>query len=69
MADEFQIKRETVSLTLRRQSDAIRHRSLGPEQVAKASQLYGGGLSLLRVAQVLGVSRGAVSNALPAGSS
>jgi hypothetical protein len=33
---------------------AIRHRSLGPEQVALASELYDEGLSLVRVAERLG---------------
>ena len=43
---------------------AIRHRSLGPDQLAEASKLYSQGLSLVRVAEALGVTRGAVSNAL-----
>lgn len=64
LADEFRINRETASLLLRRQGVAIRHRSLGPEQVAQASKLYVDGLSLARVADAMGVIRGAVNNAL-----
>jgi predicted DNA-binding protein YlxM (UPF0122 family) len=45
---------------------AIRHRSLGAEQVARASELYADGLSLVHVAEELGVTRGAVNNALRA---
>ena len=56
LANEFAINRETVSLILRRRGVAIRHRSrsLGPEQVTLASELYGQGLSLARVAERLG---------------
>jgi hypothetical protein len=46
---------------LRRSHVAIRHRSLNTEQVLRASELYAEGLSLLRVAEELGVTRGAVN--------
>lgn len=56
----------TVSLILRRRKVAVRHRSLGPEQVTQASALYAEGLSLVRMAEELGVTRGAVNSALRA---
>jgi DNA-directed RNA polymerase specialized sigma24 family protein len=66
LANEFAINRETVLLTLRRRGVAIRHRSLGPEQVTLTSEFYGQGLSLVRVAETLGVTPGAVDKALKA---
>jgi hypothetical protein len=66
LADEFSINRETVSLIFRRLGVAIRHRSVGSKQVAQASKLYAEGLSLMRVAERLGVTQGAVNNALKA---
>lgn len=67
LAHEFCINRETVSLILRRQRVATRHRCLGSEQVAQSSKLYAEGLSLVGVAEKLHATRGAVNNALKAG--
>jgi hypothetical protein len=65
-AEAFDVNHETVSRILRKQEVGFRHRSLGWEQVVLASKLFADGLSLVPVAQKLGVTRGAVHNALKA---
>lgn len=65
LADQFNINRETFWAHF--EETGRRHTTSEPaEQVAQASELYGEGSSLLRVAQELVVSRVAVNDALRA---
>jgi lambda repressor-like predicted transcriptional regulator len=63
LADQFEIGRNTVSKILNREGVTIRHRSLAASQTETAAQLYRSGLSLAKVANQLGTSRGALNNA------
>ncbi len=50
----FGISRHTVTGHLKARGIALRHRPLGPEQVAEAIRLYGQGWSLARVGEHFG---------------
>jgi DNA-directed RNA polymerase specialized sigma24 family protein len=64
LADTLKISKTTVSKHLERQGVPRRMQSLNQEQVDKAIEMYGRGLSLAKIAPTLGCDPGTVRLAL-----
>jgi DNA-binding CsgD family transcriptional regulator len=60
LSDRFRIDRRTVALVLKRSEVPLRHQPLSPTQVEQAIALYKSGLSLVRVAEIIGCSHGTI---------